>query len=144
MTRVSLRAALDLLPRYTTPTGPWVPEGTRAMTCARYCPKRLERLVKRLMNEVDYNSHIELVDVSGSNILVLHAALWIKGLKFFARNWNWQRWPRGKLPVYIKFRGKLIIWNGTHRMTIARLCGRKVRARVYDFDAFVKKKKRAA
>lgn len=128
-----------MLPRYHNCRA-WNIEGCWVMTNARMLPKRVDRVMHKVMCAIgarDWIPPIEMVDVTGDNVYVLHRSVSAKKLMWmFKRNWSWQNWRRYRLPNYIRHKGKLIIWNGTHRMTLARFANRKVRARVYDVDKF--------
>lgn len=143
MTRVDLQSAIAMLPRWHTALR-WHPAGSKCMTNAKVLPRAVEKLIVKLMRKMSDSGYtrvatVKLVDVTGPNIWVLHASLRMASLAYLSkRNWTWNKWPRSKLPVYIQFRGKTIIWNGTHRMTLSRLCKRRVRAVVVDFDAYKK------
>lgn len=145
--RIDLRAAIDMLPRYagSMSTTRWTVNGPKMMTNARQCPIKIQDHLHNVMTSVDdhhYPPHIEWVDVSSENIHVLHRNLSARSLMFlYGKKWQWQKWPRHRLPIYLRFKGKLIVWNGTHRMTLGRLTGKKIRARVFDLDHFFKWKK---
>lgn len=95
------------------------------------------RMLMKAVSGRGWRSVVQMVDVSGDNLYVLHRAVKAKHLIWmFKRNWSWQNWKRYRLPIYLRHNGNLIIWNGTHRMTLARLANRKVRARVFDLDKF--------
>lgn len=140
VTRIDLRAALDMLPRWNY-NNSWSITGRKTMINGHLLPKKVDTVIKKLMRRgfhLEYKAPIEYVDVSGDNVWVLHRVLLIRSLMYlYKKNWHWQNWPRHKLPVYIRYHGKLVIWNGTHRMTLCRLAGRKVRARIYDVDKYI-------
>lgn len=104
--------------------------------------KLIEKIIRRLDDAVSdgkWIPFVDWVDVSGDNIWVLHRALEWRHLKWLcSRNFAWQKWRYGRLPIYVRFHGKLIVWNGTHRMTLGRLAGKKIRAAVLDLDAFLR------
>lgn len=140
MTKVDLLAALNMLPRWTR-SNYWRVDGKKCMTNAQECPTRIAKLIHKMMDSVfdcGFPRKVEWVDVSGKNIWVFHRSLKVPHLMWlYRRGWSWQKWPARKLPIYVRYAGKLVIWNGTHRMTLARLAGRKVRARVYDIDKYM-------
>lgn len=145
-TRIDLRAALDMLPRFDGVSNPkWSPEGKRLMTNLRVMPRNVERYIHRVLNLTDrhhFEPHIEWVDVKKENVHVIHRSLRVPALMWLYRHrYEYNRWRKDKLPIYIRFKGKLIVWNGTHRMTLGRLTGKKVRARVFDLGYFAKWKK---
>lgn len=144
MIRVPIDRALSMMPRCTGDK--WLPNGRLLMTNARTLPRSVDRCIHKLMDQycesTPVRSRIEWVDVSGDNIWCLHASVKWRTIKYLRkRGWSWQRWKRDKLPSYIKYKGRLIIWNGTHRMTLCRLAGRPVRARLVDMDKFLKWRK---
>jgi hypothetical protein len=145
VTRIDIRKAVAILPRYNTPRGPWTPTGSRCIARAQVLPPKVEKPFRKHAQSMltdCWGYTVERVDVSGKDVWTLHAALRVKSLEWLLkRNWRWQDWPRSKLPIYIRYRGRLIVWNGTHRMTLGKLAGRKVRARVYDLDAYVRRPK---
>lgn len=150
MTRVDLRAALDMLPRLNFAKGAKRTDkycSNGRYLCCNYdvLPSKIDSLFRRVIAQIDaskFTDSIEWVDVSVKGIWVMHRCLKVRNLMYLYRQcWKWQRWKRSRLPIYIRYHGKLVIWNGTHRATLGRLAGRKVRARVLDIDAFFRYKK---
>lgn len=144
---VYLRAALDMLPRYRIGrrgNDDWVVDGDLVIVNAQRLPDAIQGYITKIMDQVEALEYvgpkyipIEWVDVSGSNVWVLHRGLKMRHLTWLCgRNWTWQRWKRSRLPIYLRFNGKLVVWNGTHRWALARLSGRKVRAKVLDINKF--------
>lgn len=150
MTRVDLRAALDMLPRLNFGRGSrrdkYTTTGQNVACNYDVMPPNIDKLLHRVICQVDDSNFVpivEQVDVSGTNVWVIHRCLKVRNLMWLYRqSWQWQKWKFSKLPIYIRYRGKLVIWNGTHRCTLGRLAGRKVRARVIDIDKFIKYKKK--
>lgn len=139
---ITLDRAIQMLPRYyrRRPTD-WSLNGDRMQTNAQLLPSAVEKGIKKLMGCVDrqhFKPTIEDVDVSGNEIWVLHRQVASTNLLWLAkRDWTkLQNWPTSKLPIYVRWKDRLIIWNGTHRMTLGRLRGLKVRARVFDLNEF--------
>lgn len=139
---ITLDRAIQMLPRYNVRSPrTWRVDGDRMQTNAQYLPDVVQKSIKKIMGKVDrlhFKPKIEDVDVSGNEIWVLHRQVATKNLLWLAkRDWTkLQHWPDSKLPVYLRWKGRLIIWNGTHRMTLGRLRGLKVRARVFDLNEF--------
>ena len=140
-TNVDLLDALDMIPRWTR-RDTWRPDGKKMLTNSKVLPDRVERSIRKIMEAVDrlhFKSTIQMVDVSKDNVWVLHSALIVRSLMYLCRRrWAWQDWKLGRLPIYLRYNGKIIIWNGTHRMTLGRLCHRKIRARMLDLNEFSK------
>lgn len=143
--RPALRRALDMLPRYDSGDvykPRWKMNGKKCMINMTLLPARMEKLIRRIMATIDerhYEPDIEFVDVENEHIEVLHRCLRVKTLDYlYKNNFKFNDWAPGKLPIYLRFRGHLIIWNGTHRMTMGVLAGKKIRARVFDFVKFQK------
>lgn len=136
--KVDIRAALDELPRYNTTRGPYRIDGRYCMTNTRALPAAADRALRLLMKRVDalgYPARIERVDVNGTNLEVIHRHLRVRSLVWlYKRAWSWQDWPQRKLPIILKWKGRLIMWNGHHRCTFCRLAQRKLRALVFDLD----------
>ena len=146
LTRIDLRAALDMLPRYDgLKTCRWHPDGKFLMTNFRKIPEQVDKALRKIMDATDrhhFEPRVEWVDVWKEDVHVIHRSLRVKSLMFLYRRRNeFNKWAKSKLPIYLRWRGKLIVWNGTHRMTLGRLTGKKIRARVFDLDFFFKWKK---
>lgn len=139
---VTLARALEVLPRYNSRnTALWISDGNRVQTNAKMIPDKLHKVISSIMGAVDkthFKSEVMDVDVSGDDIWTIHRHLNAESLFWLSkRDWTkLQNWPRSKLPIYLRFKDKLIIWNGTHRMTLGRLRGLKVRARYFDLNKF--------
>lgn len=141
--RIDLRKAIDLLPRYNTPRGTWRHDGSRCTTNNKVLPDRFEKPFRKLVHNMfqwRYKPTVEWMDVCAEDMWVLHASLRVASLDWLIKkNWSWQHWrDLEKLPIYMRYKGKVIVWNGTHRMTLGALASKKIRARVYDVDEFVK------
>lgn len=142
--RVTLDRAIQMLPRYnhlSRKVSNWTVDGDRLQTNAQILPDAVDKGMRKIMKEVarrHFKDKIEYVDVSGNDVWVVHRHLATSNLLWLAkRDWNkLQHWPNSKLPTYLRWKGRIIIWNGTHRMTIARLRGLKVRARVFDLNEY--------
>jgi hypothetical protein len=73
----------------------------------------------------------------------LQRCLSVKSFTWLMRrnfSWNKRSWAKGDrhLPVFVHFKGNIIIWNGTHRATLAYLFRRRILATRIDLDAYVK------
>lgn len=154
MTRVDIRRALDMLPRFDSRdsrgrhlnrNNMWSTSGHQVMTNLPTADKKFLKIMDNVVDQTDawgYSWPVRMVDVSGT-VVGIHASLLMKGLKFLlSKNWEWQKWSRRRLPIYISYCGKLLIWNGTHRLTLARLANRKVRARILVVEDFIVWKKK--
>lgn len=141
MTRVDLRAAIDMLPAYHRVNANWSPNGRMVQTNNWRCPDTIDRAMKKLMREafrLKYEAPIRRVDVSKEWVTVLHRCLKRDSLDWLMkRDFRWQDWPEKKLPVLVRYKGRYIVWNGTHRMTLCKLTKRKLRAFVFDLEDFV-------
>lgn len=143
--KIDLLAAIKMLPRFQRFGDSWNVDGKFSMTNGQRLPVASDKAIHKLMDSMlahSFKPTVELVDVTGNDVWVLHRHLRFKNLVWLAkRDWSWQKWPREDLPTYIRYNGRLIIWNGTHRMTLCRLAGRKVRARIWDVTKFAEFKK---
>jgi hypothetical protein len=145
--RVDAWTALSLLPRFTLdkrrkkgPDDGWFQNAERVMLNHALCPPELVKVAKRFMM-TDVVCSFETVDVSNAKVLVLHRSLtWSHLVWLFKRNFSWNKWPKSKLPCLIRYKGKYIVWNGTHRFTLCRLLNRKLRCKVWEMDEWVKAK----
>jgi len=152
MRRVDLRKALDyLLPRFHKGSDRWNIAGRQTMMNGQVLTKSLAGFIHKAVRN-SWASHcpkavcqrIEWVDVSGDDVWFFHRTLWVKSLMWLVkRDFEWQRWKETKLPCIIRFRDKLIVWNGTHRTTLCRVAGKKVRAHVTDLNKFMEWRKSA-
>lgn len=95
-------------------------------------PGKVEKSMRRIMREGRWHSmRVGHVDVGGPDIWTLQQRLDWRRLNFMIRRFpEVQRWRKDRLPVVIRWRRWLIIWNGTHRFFAARLLGRKLRCRI--------------
>lgn len=141
MNRAQLLRAIDMLPRYnnTRAHSNYVHNGKRCAFQTRMTPRHIDEFLHAIMKrrEVDYFMTTQWVNVQGDNFWTLQRCLRYETLVWLAKRWTWNNWTRWRLPCYIKFSGKIIIWNGTHRTMISRLANRRVRAKVIDFDALL-------
>lgn len=132
MTRAAALRMIALLPRYTRI---YRPDGKLTCFNAQLTPKSVDDLLRKLMRCPRLTATVKLLDVSGSNVWFVHRSLNFVNLRFMVRNYpKFQHWRRDRLPSVIKYAGKLVIWNGTHRTVTCRIHGVKLRARVIDFD----------
>lgn len=147
MTRVDIRAALDMLPRFFERKrgqrdGKWDVEGDLIMTNNQIVPPTVDAAIKRIMPKMincdKYKPRVESIDVCKESVYVIHRSLSVKSLHWLLkRNFEWQKWPAGskynrKLPVLVRSYGKYLVWNGTHRMTLCRIAEKRLRCVVYD------------
>lgn len=142
MYKVDVRRAFDLLmPRWNTANS-WNHEGKFGMHNLPKLPKHIDKLLKKVMVKYDRAAkrpEVERVDVSGDNVWTIQRTLKVATLQYlFRRDFEWQVWRTSRLPILIRYAGKLVVWNGTHRTVLARLAGKKLRARVIDLDEFIR------
>ncbi len=143
MTPAEAEMVVRLLPRYIRsnkdPLNPYwthrlIRRGGKfkvlAWTGIRRAPDDVDRALRKIgvrQNEV----RVEWVDVRSEDIWTLQQRFVPMTLLFFIRNFSKvQRWKRDDLPVLIRFRGKVVVWNGTHRVLVALLLGRRLRVAV--------------
>lgn len=147
MTRIDLRAALDMLPRMIfaktkDARDRYCVRGPYLVTNSQLIPKTILNPIAKIIHrteETSYRAKIEWVDLCKGNVWVLHRTLKVSHLMFLYRqSWKFQHWKRSRLPIYIRYKGRIIIWNGTHRMCLGRLARRKIRAKVVDIKDFLK------
>lgn len=144
MNKRELRRALEMLPRYninrSNTRTRWSGRGRRMMTSLGTIPSKPDKLIRRIMENMfalNYPAKIEMVDVSGDNVWVVHSSLRSHHARWLCnRGWTWQRWCKRKLPAIVRFKNKILIWNGTHRTVLCRLAGKRLRAKVYDICEF--------
>lgn len=135
MTRAEAEMVALLLPRYCRDS--WtrkVVDGrrkVRAMTSLQMTPlPEAHRLLKRRKVRV---TRIEKIDMRKENVWVLHRVLRPRTLLWAIRSWSKvQRVTAksGKMPVVVRFRDGIVIWNGTHRTVASMLLGRPLRCEV--------------
>lgn len=59
-----------------------------------------------------------------------------------AQNFAWNKWRGKKLPCIVKFEGRYVIWNGTHRTWLCLLAGKQLRCSFCNVDKWLRGKKR--
>lgn len=138
----TLRRVLAVFPRYSQDNGPrWPDDGIKTLCSGRVITKRqLERVRTWIcrMEDAKLRPVVRMVTVTGKDLRLLHRAVYFKGLLHYARSWAWNRRRWRNLPVVVRMDGLLYVWNGTHRTTLCRLAGRKLRAKVFNVDQFRK------
>jgi hypothetical protein len=139
MTRRDALRVLALLPRYQGAN--YRIDGRRTLFNGQLLPPKIDKLLTQIMRKTDRPDQVRLVDVSGENVWFMHHSLWFANLRFMVRSYpKFQRWRRTRLPLVIKYAGKLVVWNGTHRTVTCRLYGVRLRAMVIDFDQPIRKR----
>jgi hypothetical protein len=150
MTRIDLRAALDMLPRHKRARGrkkgDWCVTGPIVITNAQVTPLAVDKAISKIIKRYDCAGLVPIVkrvDVTGTNVWVIHRTLKASTLMWLYRHLRtYEKLPFSKLPIYVLYKGRIIIWNGTHRMTLGRLMQKPVRARVIDLDDFLRREKK--
>lgn len=143
MTPTEAEMVVRLLPRYIwSNRKPMSPSWTQRLirrggkfkvltwTGMRRAPDKVESAIRKIGVKSD-EIEVEWIDVRKENIWTLQQRFVPMTLLFFIRNFSKvQCWEKDDLPVLIRFRGKLVIWNGTHRVLVALLLGRKLRVAI--------------
>lgn len=146
MTPSEAEMVVRLLPRYIwSNRKPMSPSWTQRLirrggkfkvltwTGMRRVPDAVDRILRK--DGVDSSEvKVEWIDVRSEDIWTLQQRFVPMTLLFFIRNFSKvQRWKKDDLPVLIRFHGKVIVWNGTHRVLVALLLGRKLRVAIKTF-----------
>ncbi len=138
MSRDVLRRAIRELPRYTR-ADTYRPDGKWAVFNAQRLKSSTEKHIASVARIGDRENawRTRWVDVSGDNVWTIQRRLRFETLWFLSRDWKFNQWAYWRLPCIIRHAGKIIIWNGTHRTTLSRIAGRRIRAQVLDVDELI-------
>lgn len=144
--RCDIALALNLLmPRHNgAKNANWNHLGWSATFNSRKVSTRLDRTVHKLVGDYDKawckKHDVRTLDVVDNDVWFIQRTLRYSTMEYFAKrtNFAWQRWRPGRLPIFLKYRGKWIVWNGTHRTVLAMLTKKRLRVKVLDLDAFAK------
>lgn len=150
MFKVDVRLAMDvLLPRYNhagNSGANWPITGKKSVFNSQILPANVDRAMRKCVDrydEADLMPPIRYLDVSGPEVWFIQRQLLVGTLMFMLRKlWKWQNWSRKRLPLHVLYKGRIIVWNGTHRTVLCRLAGKRIRTRVIDLDWFFEWRKK--
>lgn len=163
MSLSALQRSVSIMPRYdNNKTGTkthYHIGGKQTCFAGRVLPRAVDIPFRKIADRVDPIENgrftVEHVDVVAAhtkmNLWFLHFGVKVATLEWLARSFAWQKWSTrpGRvdnaqaLPIVIKYQGRIIIWNGTHRTVICILAGKKLRCRLVNLDAIIKEDARA-
>lgn len=123
----------------------WPVDGKWGMFNSQRLPPKADRAVHNLVGAWERSPlkmTVRRVDVSNAEVWTIQRNITYKTMRYLLRKeFAWQNWPRWRLPIFVLWQDRTIIWNGTHRSLICRLAGRKCRGRVIDMNEFSKWRK---
>jgi hypothetical protein len=141
--KVDAAIALNLLmPRDTaTRKQAWSINGWRATFNSRMVSEHEDDVIRALMKDYDKACQkpiVKWVKVVDNDVWFIQRTLRYVTIDYMLkRAFAWQGWRPGRLPIYLKWRGKLVVWNGTHRTLLCMLANKRMRVKLLDLDAFV-------
>lgn len=153
MKKVDLLKAFDVLATRYRPAPhngcKWSRGGTHCVTNMNVLAPKQIHYISRIMDENFGRRtspwpirHIDVSKALPNRLWVFHRSLNMRHVNWLIRRINdWPRWRVARLPMLIFYNGDVIVWNGTHRVIISLLIGRRLRARCVDLNAFLDWKK---
>lgn len=144
-----LRAFEVLSARYPKGKQTWSLNGDSALINVRRLPDRVDKLIhkvtKQYFDKTQYPITMKHVKVyeNWNRFWTIQRNLTPSHFRYLLRRAHeWHTWGTGRAPCLLKWHGRLIIWNGTHRTIISYMLHRPLWARVIDLDRYERDKKK--